>query len=159
MRKTTVTALTKPIFLAHSMLGQFIEACPDDLWTQTFGGWPVWQQVYHVYSAYDYFTLQKNGTPLSPLCPDNVAGLQTPGTRPLSKDQIKAFAEGAKKQAEAYIATLDDDALTAINEGFSSRRDMEFDNAATLVMLAGHTLYHLGTFDAGLRERGLQGIF
>lgn len=159
MTKTTVTALTKPIFLAHGMLGQFIEACPDDLWTQNFGGWPIWQQVYHAYSACDYFVQPKNGTPLTPLCPDNVAGLNTPGTQPVSKDQMRAFAANAKKQVEAYVDSLNDGMLAEINEGFSARRGMDFDHATTLAMLAGHALYHLGSCDAGLRERGLPGIF
>ena len=149
---------------AYGLVTQFIEVCPDDIWTKKFGGWPVWQQVYHALGTCQFFTLQDGETPEQALYPPEVGSLQsTPDVPPAKKDML-AYAARMKAKADAYIHALKDADLPGINQGLTARvkafgMPREFSHSQTLVMLSGHALYHLGSCDAALREHGLKGVF
>ena len=148
---------------AYGMVTQFIEVCPEDIWTKKFGGWPVWQQVYHAL-CYQFFTLQDGETPEQELYPPDVGSFQsTPDVAPAKKDVLE-YAARMKAKADAYINSLRDADLPIINLGLTARvkafgMSHEFSHSQTLAMLSGHTLYHLGSCDAALRERGLKGVY
>ena len=149
---------------AYGLLVKFIEVCPEEIWKKKFGGWPVWQQVYHELACYQFFTLQDGETPEQGLYPPEVTNLQsTPNATPLKKDMLK-YASRMKAKADAYINALRDADLPSVNQGLTARmksvgKPHEFSHAQTLTLLAGHTLYHLGSGDAALREHGLKGVF
>ena len=159
MSNPQIAALTMPFERAHTLLLQFVDVCPDELWKTTFGGWPTWQQVAHTFGAYDYFTQQEGDAPFTPLCTREIAGLTVQGTEVISKQAVKDFAAQAKTRVDAYLARLTEKDLTARNDGFSTRKGADLTHAFTIGMLASHIFYHLGTCDAGLRERGLPGVF
>ena len=148
---------------AYGLLTQFIEACPEDIWTKKFGGWPIWQQVYHAL-CYQFLTLQDSDTPEQELYPREVGSFQvTPDAAPLKKDMLE-YATRMKAKADAYIDSLREADLPDINQGLTARvkafgMSHEFSHSQTLVMLSGHTMYHLGSCDAALREHGLKGVF
>lgn len=155
MTRDITDSLKGPIDNAFGLLNQFIDACPDDLWTENAGGWPIWQQVYHSLGAVDFFL----GTAGPSLAPGPVAGLQEVGTEPLSKDQVRAAAREARATVDQFVAGLADQELPKRNEPLFSEFNYDMSLAATLVGLASHTLYHLGSCDAALRNRGLPGVF
>ncbi|WP_027188012.1 DinB family protein [Desulfovibrio cuneatus] len=159
MSNPQIAALAQSFERAHGLFLQFVDVCPDDLWASTFGGWPVWQQVAHTFGAYDYFTHQEGDAPFTPLCSREVVGLTVQGTEVISKQAIKEFATQAKTRADAYLARLTLNDLTKRNVGFSNAAGKELDHAFTIGLLATHVFYHLGTCDAGLRERGLPGLY
>jgi hypothetical protein len=149
---------------AYSLLAQFIEVCPEAVWAEKFGGWPVWQQVYHALNACQFFTLQDGEQPEQGLYPPEVGSLQnSPDAAPLKKDVLE-FAGRMKAKADAYLNALRDKELPALNQGLTVRMkalgvEREFSHSHTLATLTGHILYHLGSCDAALRQRGLKGVF
>jgi len=149
---------------AYGLVTQFIQVCPEDVWAEKFGGWPVWQQVYHALGSCQFWTLQDGEMPEQGLYPPEVNKLQsTPDVAPAKKDVLE-YAARMKAKADAYLDALRDTDLPGLNQGLADRMKAlgvprEFSHSQTLVMLSGHLLYHLGACDAALRERGLKGVF
>lgn len=143
-----------------SLVDQFLDICPENIWVETFGGWPVWQQLYHALSAIDFFVMGDTEAPTPGLFEDpTVAHFNpAPGTPP-TRMEMKEYAATMKKKADAYFARIKDSDLAKKNLGLSVRTNMEWDNARTVIMLSGHILYHLGSCDAALRQHGLKGVF
>jgi uncharacterized damage-inducible protein DinB len=159
MSRIIVQSLEGSIQRGFGLVNQFLEVCPEAVWAKKFGGWPVWQQLYHTFASMDFFLPETNSAPVAPLFASDVAELKStpPGTP--EKSAIREVVAKAQAKAVAYAASLDDAALAQKNEGISSRIGREFTHAATLSLIAGHTMYHLGSCDAALREQGLPGVF
>ena len=110
------------------------------------------------------FSLTIYQTPEQGLYPPEVNSLQsTPDVAPAKKDVLE-YAARMKAKADAYIHALRDADLPNVNQGLTARikafgRSLEFSHSQTLAMLSGHTMYHLGSCDAALREHGLKGVF
>ena len=144
---------------ACSLVMQFIDACPDEIWRETFGGWPVWQQLYHGIAATEYFILGENAQRDTGPCAEGASLAVTAGCPAPSKAEVKAYAQKIKAAADAWIATLNDAALPQKHEGASSRMKRDTSNANLMVLVTGHLLYHLGSCDAALRQHGFKGVF
>ncbi|MDR3074125.1 MAG: DinB family protein [Deltaproteobacteria bacterium] len=144
---------------AFSLLLRFVEVCPDDIWNGKFGGWPIWQQVYHSINALDFFVAEPGAEPAKGLVSRDIGSLSAIGEKPVSKADMRDFASRMKAAVDAYIASLTDASLSAKAEGASLRMGRETKHAGILVLLASHIFYHLGSCDAALRERGLKGVF
>ncbi|MCL1986300.1 MAG: DinB family protein [Betaproteobacteria bacterium] len=149
---------------AYGLLVQFIEVCPEDIWAKKFGGWPVWQHLYHALNSCQFWGLQDGETPEQGLYPHEVGRLQTTPDAAPSKKAVLEYAARMKAKADAYLDGLQDTDLPDINQGLTARMKAlgiarEFSHSQTLVMLSGHILYHLGSCDAALREHGLKGVF
>ena len=149
---------------AYGLMAHYIEVCPEEVWTEKFGGWPVWQQVYHALGSCQFWGLQDGETPEQGLYPPEVNRLQsTPDAAP-SKKAVLEYAARMKAKADAYLDGLRDADLPGINQGLTARMKTlgvprEFSHSHTLAMLSGHIMYHLGACDAALRARGLKGVF
>ena len=149
---------------AYRLMIQFIEVCPEHIWVESFGGWPVWQQIYHALGSLQPMTMGEGDTPEPGLYPPAVGTFEViPDHAPAKKDVLD-YAARMKAKADAYISGLRDADLPAPNQGLSSRMkarniDHVFSHAQTLSLLAGHLLYHLGSCDAALRQHGLKGVF
>ena len=154
-----VQSLEGNIRHAFSLLDKFVEVCPEDLWAQKFGGWPVWQQVYHALTALDFFIRPLDAPEEALPFGEKEAGLDISAANAVSKAQLKAYAEKMYQRVDAYIASLDDAALAQSHAGLAARLGMPSTHANALCLIAAHTLYHLGGCDAALRERGLAGVF
>lgn len=144
---------------AFSLMRQFMDVCPEDLWARKFGGWPVWQQVYHALNAVDFFISAPGAEPVKGLVPPDVSALKAQGKKPVSKTTMKEFADQVKAAADGYMAALTDEDMTAVAEGATSRMGRETRHATVMAMMVGHLLYHLGSCDAALRENGMKGVF
>jgi hypothetical protein len=144
---------------AFSLTMQFIDVCPEAIWKEKFGGWPVWQQLYHGISATDFFIRALDGRAVPDLCPAG-ASLHSAADCPApAKADVREFAAKIKQAADDWIASLNDAALPKKHEGASSRMGRDCTNAGIMVLLTGHLLYHLGSCDAALRQHGLKGVF
>ena len=144
---------------AFSLMMQFIEVCPDDTWAKKFGGWPIWQQVYHALNAVDFFISEPNAEPVKGLVAPEVGNLKTVGEAPVSKADMKAFAAKVKAAADGYMNALTDEDMTKQAAGATARMGRETLHATVMALMIGHILYHLGSCDAALREQGLKGVF
>jgi hypothetical protein len=159
MSKEIVAVVQAPFQNAFGMLERYMEVCPDDIWKEKSGGWPVWQQIYHALGVLDFFVRSEGEEPIpEPLDPGVVKLAQVSGDL-LSRDDMRKLAGQHKARVEAYIARLTDADLARINPGLSARIGRELTHGAVLVMLSSHTLYHLGSCDAALRNHGLKGVF
>ena len=159
MAGTITQSLEGNVQHAFSLLDKFVEVCPEDLWAQKFGGWPVWQQVYHALAAIDFFIRPLDAPEETPPFGDKEASLDANAANTVGKAQLKAYAEKMYQQAAAYIASLDDAALAQNHAGLAAHIGMPATHASALCLMTAHTLYHVGSCDAALRERGLPGVF
>lgn len=161
MSHAIVNALKEPVNMSFGMVRQYIDICPENIWVETSGGWPVWQQVYHIISAVNFFTAEANAVPSAALVEEKYCALQAaaPPAVVITREDMQAALAQALQDIEALTGALDDTQLTARNEGFYQRAGMEITMAATLAGLASHALYHLGSCDAALRNHGLPGVY
>ena len=161
MSHTIVTALKEPINQSFGMISQYIDVCPENIWVEKSGGWPVWQQIYHLITAVAFFTSAPDVQPAKTLVEEKYCGLRAaaPSEVVITREEMKVALTQALQDIDALVANLEDSDLTSRNEGVYTRIGMEFTMAGTLVLLASHTQYHLGSCDAALRNHGLPGVF
>ena len=60
MSRAIVAELENPYQRAWSLMCQFMDVCPDEIWAETNGGWPVWQQVAHTVAVLNFFILEND---------------------------------------------------------------------------------------------------
>ena len=159
MSRIIVQSLEGSIQHAFGLVNEFLKVCPETVWAKKFGGWPVWQQVYHTFAVIDFFLPEQDAAPEAPLFASDVVKLKVTPPETPEKNVIQTLVAKAQTRAGAYAASLDDDALVQKNEGLSARFGREVTHAGTLALIGGHTMYHLGSCDAALREQGLPGVF
>ena len=159
MSNATVTAQKGNFDFTFSLAIQFIDVCPDAIWQETFGGWPVWQQLYHGIAAINYLILDTGAQGDAGPCPAGETLSAIADCAAPAKADMKAYARAIKTSADAWIGTLNDAALPQKHEGASSRMQHDTSNAGIMVLLTSHLLYHLGACDAALRQHGLKGVF
>jgi len=155
-------SLAASVAHAFGLMDEFLKLCPEDIWAQRFGGWPLWRQFFHSFSAADFFLRAENAAEApSPFGADagNLREKDSAAPTAASKDKVREYMEATQKRVSDYLASLDDAALGQINKGLSARMGRECTHAGTIALLVGHTLYHLGSCDAALRESGRPGVF
>ncbi len=161
MSRTLVTQLQAPVDQAFDYLFQFMDVCPDDLWAEKNGGWPIWQQMYHLLSAVPAFT--ETAAPVPDLPAEYgvdaaISFLEKQATALCPKNVMREFATQCRDIANAYIAALDDTSVLAKNATLTTLFEADFTHLSSMTLLAVHSMYHLGGFDAALRNRGMKGI-
>ncbi|MDL2271509.1 DinB family protein [Desulfovibrio sp. OttesenSCG-928-I05] len=159
MSRSVVTSLQGAFARSLGMTRQFIEACPDNIWEKKFGGWPIWQQVYHSIAVLDLFALDKDEQPSQNMFSNDIFLLKECGDMPPTKKQLLELADTMEAVCNKLIDSLDDSMLANEQRGLSAKLGMPFNMAMALSMMNSHTMYHLGCCDAALREHGLKGIF
>lgn len=162
MSRTNIETLQAAFERIHGMLVKFTEVCPDEVWEEKFGGFPVWQQAFHAFGCYDFFVRSLEGTPTALAFgekEDPVLMFQE-SPKPLTQAELRDAAKKAKILVDSYIASLkSDEELANKHLGLSARLDAPFSHLAVLDTLVGHGYYHLGSCDAALRQHGLEGVF
>lgn len=162
MSRVLVTQLHSPFDQAFGLLLQFMDVCPDDLWAEKNGGWPIWQQMYHLLTNIVAFTENPDPAPALPAEYEvelPVALLQKQATGLCPKNIMREYAQKCKKRADGYIQSLDDSKVMEKNATVSKLFGIDFNHLSTITLFATHSMYHLGTFDAALRNRNLPGVF
>ncbi len=149
---------------AYGFVTQYVEVCPEEIWAKKFGGWPVWQQLYHALNTFNFFFLDTDEEPRPGLYSAEVAHFENCPDTPPGKADFLAYAGRMKTWIDSRLAGLTDADLGTIHAGMSARMrrfgaTQDVSCAQALAMLSGHTLYHLGAADAALREHGLKGVF
>ena len=159
MARVITQSLEGNVSYALALLDQFVEACPEELWSKKFGGWPVWQQVYHAVAALDFFIRPLDAAGETPPFGEKEADLDISAASAPGKPQIKTYAQKMSARVDDYVAGLDDALLAQSHAGLADRLAMPATHANALCLIAAHTLYHLGICDTALREQGLPGVF
>lgn len=158
MSRTLTTAAAVPFAHAWSLLEAYVNVCPDAVWEEKHGGWPVWQQVLHAVTVLDFFTCGDKALLPAP-APQEVLMLTAQGTEKVDKAGLRTYMAAVKARVDAWLAALDDTALSVKDDRLSAALGFEVGAVWVLVMLASHTQYHLGSCDAALRDQGLPGVF
>ena len=160
MSRAIVAELESPYQRAWGLMSQFIDVCPEEIWAETNGGWPVWQQVAHTIAVLNFFILEKDDDTFVPAPAElGVLMLKEQGQQVVSKEAMKAYGAAVKAAVDARVARLTDADLTGIQQRVSKKIGRDLSYGAVVVMLASHTTYHLGSCDAALRDHGLPGVF
>jgi hypothetical protein len=154
-----VHSLAGNLQFTFSLVDKFLENCPEDIWKENFGGWPVWQQLYHAFAAVDFFLRPKDAPAEDQPCDADVSGLKRVARETPDRGDIRDFIVRNQARVALYAGSLDDESLTRTSEGPSARMGREMSHAAVLALLGAHTMYHLGACDAALRQHGLPGVF
>ena len=158
MSRTIVMATQMPFQSAFALLERFIDICPEDIWQEKNGGWPVWQQVYHALTVMDFF-VGDVGTPSQWPFDEATGQLACVSEQNLSKADASRLAAEAKARVEVYLAARTDEELAQPEPRLTAIFGADMPHAAIIGMLASHTLYHVGSCDAALRDHGLPGVF
>ena len=159
MSDSIAKSLSGSLQFTFSLVDKFIEVCPDSLWGKKFGGWLVWQQLYHPFAAVDFFLRPAGAPPAPSPFEEGAADLKISATQVPDKALVRDLIAKAQKQLLDYVAGINDAAMGQKNDGPSSRMGRDLTHAAVIAMISGHALYHLGSCDAALREHGMPGVF
>ena len=160
MSHEIIKSLQAPFNYANSLLKKFIEICPENIWQEKSGGWPVWQQVYHAVIATDFFISSSNQKAITlPLNEATANLLDKSPQKTISKAEMLKLAEIMQARAEKYFNGLQDNMLAKKDEALSAGMETEATHAMAVSMLCGHIFYHLGSCDAALRNHDLEGVF
>ena len=144
----------------HDFAIKQIDACPDELWLQKCGGFPLWQQFFHLFAYIEILALPRLESPLkeNPYPPEGI--LLTQEVLPaMTKKEMHALAERAHGVARGFMSGLTTARLTERHERLSERHGKERTLQFAVITLIRHTNYHLGCCEAILRDRGLAGIY
>ncbi|MDR1659188.1 MAG: DinB family protein [Desulfovibrio sp.] len=159
MPREIVQAAQGPFERSFSLLMEYMDVCPEDIWVEKNGGWPVWQQIAHIFWVLDFFVCGDGESMLPAPFDTDVARFKAQGDAVVGKDAIRKYAVAVKSRVDAWLARLTDAGLSGTNAALSKKIGRDLSHAATVVMLASHTGYHLGSCDAALRDHGLAGVF
>lgn len=154
-----VQSLEGNIKYVYGLLNKFMDVCPDDIWAKKFDGWPVWQQVCHTLYAVDFFTRPLEAPEETPLLGGEEASLSVCAKSTAERGEVRAYAAKTEERINAYIADLNDAKFAQSNAARTARMGMPITRSGTLSLIAAHTLYHLGSCGAALREHGIPGVF
>lgn len=159
MSKAVVSTMQASFARSMGLMREFIKVCPDEIWNKKFGGWPIWQQVYHALWITELFTLDEGAKGVAEPCPTEVGTLKVQGEKAPGKTEMLNFADLMETAADGYIEALDDAKLAEPQKGLSAKFGAPMNHAAAMGLLSGHIMYHLGSCDAALREHGFKGVF
>ncbi|MDR0354536.1 MAG: DinB family protein [Deltaproteobacteria bacterium] len=157
MSREILETLVSSVEDSVNLLNKFIEVCPDDVWNDKAGAWPVWQHVAHVPSGTDFFMPGQDVPIPAPLTPELVQ-FKAVGDVKVDKKVLSDYIVATQAKFKAFAATISDADLTKPNQKCHAV-GLEWNVGKTLAALAGHVMYHLGHCDACLRAKGLPGVF
>lgn len=159
MSRDIINAIQAPYRHSWSLLTQFMDVCPENIWNETRGGWPVWQQIAHTIAALNFFTLGENEAPLPAPCDQATLMLKMQGSCAVSKDAMRDYAEAVRLCVDGWLEGISDADLVRVHTVLSKKVGRDVTYGAAVAMLASHTCYHIGSCDAALRDNGLPGVF
>jgi hypothetical protein len=159
MPRNIVKGLQVPVNQAFFLTTKFIEVCPEAIWADKSGGWPVWQQIYHALVTVDLFIGLPDSVASPPLAEAAVRNLEKVSGTILPKAAVQEVCSSVKARLDQFFKNLTDADLPRLNERLFANLKLELNMAGTIGTLAAHTFYHLGSGDSALRNQGLQGVF
>lgn len=147
-----------PIDFTFGLFEKFLVLCPEHIWQEKFGGWPVSLQYYHALAATGMMIASiggiraENPNPKASDLGDSLDNLPT-------TDEARTFLASLKRALDATIEKLTDQDLLKKDEPLSEKFGRDVTVAETLELIACHMQYHLGACDGALRATGLAAAF
>lgn len=140
---------------ALTLYDKFVEICPDEIWSEKFGGWPICQQCYHALWAAGMMMSSINGRQI--VDPESRFPLDSANKTMPAKQDVKGLIAGIKGAFSQLLEELENEALLQKDEPLSKRFGRPVTNGEALELLVCHMQYHLGACDAALRDKNLEG--
>ncbi|MDR2504372.1 MAG: hypothetical protein LBD82_08365 [Deltaproteobacteria bacterium] len=160
MSKEAINILSAKFKWSAGFYDKFINVCPDQVWGQAFGRFPVWQNVYHALSCVPFFLAPKDAPQsVAALYPMEVLLFKDLSQAPADKNKMTAYAKEINAFADKYFTSVSDADLGKQHEGLSARIGKPNTQLDAITLTIGHHMYHFGMCDAALRGAGLDGLF
>ena len=140
------------------MLELQMERCPDGLWAEHVGGWPISQQFFHSLVCNEVYVFPDKE-------PDwhghskEIAMLDRDLDAPISRDAMRKLAATMKRAAHTYMDGLSAVALTEKHQTFSRLMGKDMNHLQALIAMIRHCNYHLGCIDTLFIERGIPLVY
>jgi hypothetical protein len=157
MSKDILNILMSSVNDSLGLISKLIDTCPEEVWNEKAGNWPVWQHIAHVASGTDFFTPGPDAPVPAPLTSD-ITRLTAVGDIKVEKKVLSDYLKAGREKLSTFAESLSDRDLTQINPKCQAI-GFDWSLAKTLTVLSGHAIYHLGGADAVLRAKGFPGIF
>ncbi len=159
MSRNYVEKLERSFNRGQDMMDKFLTDCPEDLWQSVAGGYPVWLQYYHLMACVETLVMALNEPPKHQLYDMDTLFMCKFPEQPLSKAKLTDYNNTLKAYFADYMKGMDDAKLLLPHEGASQRLNKPMTHMDVVEMIIAHVFYHLGSFDANLRDRGLKGLY
>jgi len=145
------TEIMKRNFISSlNMLKKIIDNCPDDLWIAINGGFPFWQQIYHVLESVDYWFREeyrcvyddetpkvwKSNKNVTPELDGNVRIFSDI----LNKDELRRYLNCIYEKTDKFFNNLDDYKLKQP----IAESNYDFTCLDVINMQIRHVMYHVG---------------
>ena len=140
------------------MLKQFVEICPDALWSAENYGLPLWNHVMHTicgaafWLRTDYNAEFQFDFPLPPQCAEKLQRDEwcTPADGCMTKAEVQACFAVLDERLAAFWAHLHDGML---HQKIWS--DFDFTYLSVMISQIRHVMCHVGMCNAALHEHGV----
>ncbi len=144
----------------YDMMEKQLASVPDDLWLETAGGFPVWQQYMHTFASIEFYATREEGQAWKdiPWTGEELMLCSVPAT-PMTKAEVLTLASRMRECAYAFMEGMTVADLTRPHPGMMSHFKRLMTDQNALLAMIRHTCYHLGAIDAILRQRGLPGSY
>ena len=151
MSRQAIERLEHALLANFSSLRKDIENCPDSVWEKKYGGDYIWQQALHTL-AVNFMLMNEPGIkhPDLPESTDVLLMHDDSYKGDHSRELILKTMDTVLEHLSAYLDKKNDEDLYKDANFFGNSMPF-FD---ILMIANGHIMYHLGVFDAALRENG-----
>lgn len=137
---------------------KFLVLCPENIWLEKFGGFPVCDQYYHALIAAASMVSSISGKPIDNPVPD-AGNLSIESEKQPTTEEAKNYLLNIIKAFKNTTASLSNEDLPKKNIPMSEKLGRDISVAETLGFISCHTQYHLGACDGALRATGLAAAF
>jgi hypothetical protein len=139
---------------ALDMLAKMMDYCPEELWLETRGGFPFWQQVYHAYESMDWWMTRDHEHYQTPdFGKDITADLDQTCTGYLTRAEMARYAQELRIKVVEFFREMNDATLLAPYHDNSPDS-----NCDMILCQIRHLQYHIGHCNSILREQGLTAV-
>lgn len=154
VKQPLIRSLKIQLDLSFNMVESQIDACPDSLWNGKTGGFVFFQQILHALAGSLFWMREQNGDFDEPFKDREVyPELEKAPVGTVSKEEMRALAQKARRLFEAFFAAKDDLWLFEPNGIYD-----KITNADAVFGQIRHLMYHAGHCDSALRERGIAAV-
>jgi hypothetical protein len=140
--------------LAFSMISEFLEKCPDEIWNKKLGGHIFWQQLLHTYTGTNFWFRIKKEKFIEPF--------QGKEVYPEFEDDPKDFI--SKGEMENFVSLVTQEAIVFFKDKSNSWLSEpnviynKITNLDVINMQIRHIMYHVGYCNCILHEEGVPAV-
>lgn len=157
MAKVYLEQYLGPVDFTFGLFEKFLVLCPEEIWKEEFGGWPVCLQYYHALAATGIMIASIGGVKAENPAPDSGELGESLDNQPDAAD-ARVYLANLKNAFNETVARMDDEDLLKNNGPMTQKFGRNISNAETLEFIAAHMQYHLGACDGALRGKGVESV-